>query len=167
MIASLNTTSAGILFYISYKLAADHFRTNSTIRDYLIMTGYGFMLFFTASQVTLSATAYPPFGFATVSFYGLASYLILIGLYLSAISVSEDVELRSYIKNSTMQESRFLHSIGSSSLMERERLVMKKVLSKAKERQREVAEETGVQSSLTEEEIKEYVNKEKEKVERQ
>jgi hypothetical protein len=167
MIASLNTTSAGILFYISYKLAADHFRTNSTVRDYLIMTGYGFMLFFTASQVTLSATAYPPFGFATVSFYGLASYLILIGLYLSAISVSEDVELRSYIKNSTMQESRFLHSIGSSSLMERERLVMKKVLSKAKERQREVAEETGVQSSLTEEEIKEYVNKEKEKVERQ
>jgi hypothetical protein len=59
MIASLNTTSAGILFYISYKLAADNFKNNSTIRDYLILAGYGFMLFFTASQVTLSATAYP------------------------------------------------------------------------------------------------------------
>jgi hypothetical protein len=44
---------------------------------------------------------------------------------------------------------------------------MKKVLSKAKERQQAIAEETGVQSSLTEEEIKEDVKKEEEKVERQ
>jgi hypothetical protein len=56
------------------------------------------MLFFSASQSTLSATAYPPFGFATVSFYGLGLYHILIGPYLSALSVSEDDELRNYIK---------------------------------------------------------------------
>jgi hypothetical protein len=31
-----------------------------------MMAGYGFMLFFSASQATLSATAYPSFGFATV-----------------------------------------------------------------------------------------------------
>jgi len=132
-----------------------------------MMTGYGFMLFFSASQATLSATAYPPFGFATVSFYGLGSYLILIGLYLSALSVSEDDELRNYIKKSTMQESRFLHSIGSSSLAQREREVMNKVLSKAKEQQRLIAESTGVSTSISEEEIKEYVKNTEEKIERQ
>jgi hypothetical protein len=79
-------------------LAAKNFRDSSTIRDYLMMAGYGFMLFFSASQATLSATAYPPFGFATVSFYGLGRYLILIGLYLSALSVSDYDELRNYIK---------------------------------------------------------------------
>jgi len=167
MLASLNTTSGGVLFYISYRLAAKHFRKSSTIRDYLLMTGYGFMVFFSASQATLSATAYPPFGFATVSFYGLGSYLILIGLYLSALSVSEDDELRDYIKKSTMQESRFLHSIGSSSLAERERQVMNKVLSKAKEQQRLITESTGVYTSLSEEEIKEYVKNTEEKIESQ
>jgi hypothetical protein len=167
MLASLNTTSGGVLFYISYRLAAKHFRKSSTIRDYLLMTGYGFMVFFSASQATLSATAYPPFGFATVSFYGLGSYLILIGLYLSALSVSEDDELRDYIKKSTMQESRFLHSIGSSSLAEREREVMNKVLSKAKEQQRLITESTGVSTSLSEEEMKEYVKNTEDKIERQ
>ena len=100
------------------------------------------------------------------SFYGLGSYLILIGLYLSALSVSEDDELRNYIKKSALQESKFLHSIGSSSLAEREREVMTRVLSKAKEQQKMLAENTGVKSSLTEEEIKEYVKTE-EKVERE
>jgi hypothetical protein len=138
---------------------------NSTIRDYLMMAGYGFMLFFSASQATLSATAYPPSRFATVSFYGLGSYLILIGLYLSALSVSEDDELRNYIKKSALQESKFLHNIGSSSLAEREREVMTRVLSKSKEQQQMLTENTGVKSSLTEEEIKEYVKTE-EKVER-
>ena len=80
MVASLNTTSGGIIF-TSPITQAKNFKDNSTIRDYLMMTGYGFMLFFSASQATLSATAYPPFGFATISFYGLGSYLILIGLY--------------------------------------------------------------------------------------
>jgi hypothetical protein len=88
----------------------------------------------------------------------------LIGLYLSALSVSEDDELRNYIKKSALQESKFLHSIGSSSLAEREREVMTRVLSKAKEQQKMLAENTGVKSSLTEEEIKEYVKTE-EKVE--
>jgi hypothetical protein len=165
--ASLNATSGGILFYISYRLAAKNFRNNSTIRDYLIMTGYGFMVFFSASQATLTATAYPPFGFATISFYGIGSYLILIGLYSSALSVSEDDELRNYIKKSTMQESRFLHSIGSSSLAQREREVMDKVLSKTKEQQRLIAESTGVSTSISEEEIKEYVKNTEEKIERQ
>ena len=63
------------------------------------------------------------------SFYGLGSYLILIGHYLLALSVSEDDELRNYIKKSALQESKFLHSIGSSSLAEREREVMTRVLS--------------------------------------
>jgi hypothetical protein len=66
-----------------------------------------------------------------------------------------------------MQESRFLHSIGPSSLAQREREVMNKVLSKAKEQQRLIAESTGVSTSLSEEEIKEYVKNTEEKIERQ
>jgi hypothetical protein len=45
--------------------------------------------------------------------------------------------------------------------------VMNKVLSKAKEQQRLIAESTGVSTSLSEEEIKEYVKNTEEKIERQ
>jgi hypothetical protein len=48
-----------------------------------------------------------------------------------------------------------LHSLGSSSLAEREREVVKRVLSKAKEQRQMLAENTGVKSPVTEEEIKE------------
>jgi hypothetical protein len=54
-----------------------------------------------------------------------------------------------------------LHSIGSSSLAEPEREVVTRILSKAKEQQQMLAENTGVKSSLTEEETKEYVMTEK------
>jgi hypothetical protein len=45
--------------------------------------------------------------------------------------------------------------------------VMNKVLSKAKEQQRLITESTGVSTSISEEEIKEYVKNTEEKIERQ
>ena len=78
------------------------------------MAGFGFMLFFSASQANVITTVYPPFGFATVSSYGIGSYLITLGLYLAGLSVSQDGQLRNMIKSSTLSESKFLHSIGTS-----------------------------------------------------
>ena len=40
----------------------------------------------------------PPFVLVTVSFFGLASYLLLIGIYSSAVSVAEDSNLRRSIE---------------------------------------------------------------------
>jgi hypothetical protein len=51
------------------------------------------MLLFTSNQpLGLTFLSYPPFGLATISFFGLASYLSLIGVYSSAISVANDVK---------------------------------------------------------------------------
>ena len=101
-------------------------------------------------------TVYPPFGFATISSYGLGSYLILLGLYLSALSVSQDEQLRNMIKRSTLSESKFLHSIGTSA-GEREKVIINTVLEKAKQRQETIIEDIGIETSLTEEDIKNYV----------
>ena len=57
-------------------------------------------------------TSYPPFGLIMISFFGLASYLLLIGIYSSAISVAEDSNLRRSIRSFAMKESRLLDSIG-------------------------------------------------------
>ncbi len=155
--ASLNSTFGGILFYLAFRFTSENFKSSELFRDYLLMAGYGFMLFFSATQSSLTSTAYPPFGFATVSSYGLGSYLILIGLYLSALSVSQDNELRSMIRSSTLSESKFLHSIGTSAA-ERQRFLVNSIVGKAKRKQETIAKDIGIETSLREEDIKSYVN---------
>lgn len=146
-----NSTAGGILFYIGFVVATKHFHNNWPIKDYLTICGFGFILFYSAGQTSLSFSPYPPFGFATMSFFGLSTYLILLGLYASAISVSEDIELRKSIKKSTLRESKFLDSMGTAHM---ERELMKRMLLKAKEEQKELVQESGgVKSSLTEQDI--------------
>jgi hypothetical protein len=155
-IASLNSTFGGILFYLAFKLSSESFSRNKVFRNYLLMAGYGFMVFFSATQSNIIATVYPPFGFATVSSFGLGSYLILIGLYLSALSVSQDENLRNMIKRSTLSESKFLNSIGTSAL-ERDKVIVSTVLDKTKRQQEEITKDIGIGTSLSEEDVKEYV----------
>jgi hypothetical protein len=148
---SLNSTAGGILFYIGFVIAARHFHGNLILRDYMIMTGFGFLLFFSAGQSSLTNTLYPPFGLATMSLYGLSTYMILLGLYSSAISVSEDIELRKSIKKSTLRESKFLDSMGTAHM---EKELLKRMVLKVREEQKELAHESGgVKSSLTEDDI--------------
>ena len=65
--------------------------SKGTVRDYLVISGCGMMLLFASNQATsLILVAFPPFGVATVSFFGLACYIILIGIYSSALSVAND-----------------------------------------------------------------------------
>ena len=164
-LASLNATFGGILFYLAFRLTSKDFSSNQVFRDYLIMAGFGFMLFFSGTQGSVITKVYPPFGFATVSTFGLGTYLIVLGLYLSALSVAQDEQLRNMIKKSTLSESKFLHSIGTSA-GERRREIVSTVLEKAKRQQATIVNNIGIRTSLTEEDIKSYVNeveKEKEK----
>jgi len=141
---------------MAFKLSSKNFKGNQVIADYLLIAGYGFILFFSGTQATLVNTAYPPFGFATVSSYGIGSYLLLVGLYLSALSVSEDDELRSMIKKSTLSELKFLHSIGAAAA-EQEKAIVNDVLNKAKKQQEIITDQIGIRTSLSESDIKDYV----------
>jgi hypothetical protein len=154
--SSLNSTAGGILFGIGFMLGAKHFTEKSAIKDYMIISGFGFILFFSAGQSILSVTPYPPFGFATMSFFGLSTYLILMGLYCSAFSVSEDIELRKYIKRSVQHEAKFLHSMGTAHM---EKELLKRIVVKTREEQKELTDESGgVKPSLSEIDIINIVN---------
>lgn len=151
----LSTTVCGILFGAGFWSIAKFVSHTSNVRDYMIITGCGFALFFTAADAGLLQAGYPPFGLADVSFVGLSSFIILVGLYQSAISVAHDVQLRKSIKTSVMNESKLLDSIGTAQMtQETENRLMKMT--------RQVAdvltEESGVQPSLTDVEIKEYLH---------
>src|ERR671917_409534 len=111
---TLNSTAGGILFYIGFLVAAKHFQDDWAIKDYLLICGFGFLLFFNAGQSTLANSLYPPYGLATMSFYGLSSFLILLGLYSSAVSISQDSGLRRLIIKLATNEMNLLRSIGTA-----------------------------------------------------
>jgi hypothetical protein len=87
---------------------------------------------------------------------------VLVGIYSSAISVSEDSELRHSIRSFARKE--LLDSIGSA-YMEQE--IQQKVITFTKQNQHRMAEETGIQSSLTEEDVKDYLQQVIREVEKQ
>jgi hypothetical protein len=151
---SATVPAGAILFGIAFWSVARNMSRN-IVKRYMMISAYGMMLLFSSNQGSgLVLVPYPPFGLVTVSFFGLASYLLLIGIYSSAISVAEDSNLRRSIRSFAMKESRLLDSIGTAQMEEE---IQKKVITFTKRNQDRMAEETGIQSSLTEEDMKEYL----------
>ena len=129
--------------------------SRNIVKQYMMISAYGMMLLFSSNQAAgLVLAPYPPFGLATVAFFGLASYLIFIGIYSSALSVAEDSTLRQSIRRFAIKESKLLDSIGTA---EMERQIQRKVIAFTKRNQDKMMEETGIASSLTEEDVKEYL----------
>jgi len=112
------------------------------------------LLFISNQAVLLVNIIYPPFGIVTVSLMGLSSYLLLLGVYSSAISVAEDTNLRQSIRNFTLRQSRLLDSIGSAEVQQE---LERRVMELTKQNQDRIVEETGIESSLTEEDMKQYL----------
>jgi hypothetical protein len=153
---SLSKPVGGILFGIAFWSIARSV-SRSAVRDYMFLSAYGIMLLFTSNQATVLITApYPPFGLATISFMGLSSYLILVGVYSSAISVAQDVNLRQSIRESIEQKSTLLDKIGTS---EMEQEIRKRVTKIIRDTSYQTEEKTGIQTSLEEHDIREYLNK--------
>jgi hypothetical protein len=144
----------GALFGIAFWSVARNIGRNA-VKRYMMISAYGMMLLFSSNQATgLALVPYPPFGLATVSFFGLSSFLIVIGIYSSAISVAEDSQLRKSIRRYAMEESRLLDSIGMAQM---EREIEKRVVVLAKRNQDKMTEETGIQSYLSEDDVKQYL----------
>jgi hypothetical protein len=152
---NLSKPVGGILFGIAFWIIARSVR-HSALKDYLMISGYGLLLLFTSNQAAvLINSPYPPFGMATISFVGLSSYLVLVGIYSSAISVAEDSRLRQSIRKMILKESKLLDSIGSA---EMEQQIQKRVIAMTKQNEDVLANETGVEPSLSEVEVKQYLH---------
>jgi signal transduction histidine kinase len=146
----------GIFFGIAFWMAARRISRDNIVRKYLIISAYGLILLFISIQINgIIVTSYPPFGLVTTMFIGLSSYMVLVGIYSSAVSISQDVSLRKLIRKSAIEESKLLISIGSSQI---EQKIERRAINVAKEQQDALTQSTGVHSSLTEHDMKQYVS---------
>jgi Tfp pilus assembly PilM family ATPase len=100
---------------------------------------------------------YPPFGFATSSTSGLSAFLILIGLYSSAVSVSQDSKLRQSIKKIATKDVDLLSSIGTAQMEQEIQRTVNSMKNVVEEQEKELEEQTGIEANLGEDEMKNYL----------
>ena len=151
----LSKSLGGILFAIAFFDVAKHMQ-HSTIKKYMIISACGFILFFVSNQAaaTFIRVSYPPFGIASISAIGLSSFLILLGIYSSVISASQDVKLRRLIEKSVTEQSDLLKGL-TRGQMDQE--LQKRVTVITRINSDKLTEETGISPSLTENEVKQYM----------
>jgi hypothetical protein len=144
---------AGFLFGAPFFIIAKRIPSNA-LKEYLIITAWGLIIFNVTTSGNVLNAAYPPFGFSNVMFQVTACYLIFVGLYSSAISISGDTKLRQTIKRSLLDESKLLDSLGSAQMKQE---TMSRISKIVEEQKQSLTEQTGVQSSTDETEIKQYL----------
>ncbi|MGA7543101.1 MAG: hypothetical protein WBW34_08580 [Nitrososphaeraceae archaeon] len=159
LIFSLSRIAGGILFGIAFWTIARHLPDNTAVKSYMVIAAYGLILFYISNQAGSSlfqlGGVYPPFGLLTIAIIGLSSYLMLVGIYSSAISVAQDSRLRRAIRKSVEQQSSLLDKIGTAQMQQE---IENRVLSTIKSQAENLRSESGIDTSLDENEIKEYMN---------
>jgi hypothetical protein len=154
LIFSFAGIMSGIIFGAAFLSVARTLRKGSDLRNHMIIAAYGFLLFYISGSAMASQAAYPPYGIVSISFIGISCYLIYTGLYSSAVTVSQDTTLRLSIRKSLDEQAKFLHSVGSAHM---EQELQSTVMKIAKKHLDVLTEKTGVESSMTESDIKEYM----------
>jgi hypothetical protein len=155
LIPQYSKVVGAILFGITFWTLARKLGHRSTVKDYMIMSAYGLVLLFASNQaILLVDSPYPPFGLVTISFMGLTSYLVLVGIYSSAISIAQDAELRQSIRKYAIKESKLLDSIGTAQMQQE---IERKVIDMTSRNKMSMKEQTGIESSLDENDIKQYL----------
>jgi hypothetical protein len=124
----------------------------------MTISAYGVILLFSSNQITsLILAHYPPFGLASISFLGRGSYLLLVGIYSSAISVANDINLRRSMRQTMERESVMLDKIATSQMQTEIQNRITNIAKHFSEQTKYIFEKTGVESSMQEDEIKEYL----------
>ena len=113
---SLSKPIGGLLFGVAFWKISRIVSYERNIRAYMFISGWGIFLIFSANQATTQiVAAYPPFGLATITVLVTAAFLMLLGIYNSAILVSTNNELRKSIYKHAV-ESRLLRLIGHAEM---------------------------------------------------
>jgi len=154
LMLEVSTPFGGILFGLAFMLVVRRIQ-NANVKGYLVISGIGLLLLLISYRPQEIITGpFPPFGLLSASFMGLSSYLVFFGIYSSAISVSQDSKLRASIRKSVEAEVNFIGNIGSAEMTN---TVTERVLRTVKAVSEKIPRDTGISTSLTDVEIKDYV----------
>jgi hypothetical protein len=147
LIFRAGTIGSSVLFGLAFYIITRELGALK-VRDYLIISAMGIIMIGIANEISALQQTY---GAAAHSLVLLASYLFSMGLYYSAVSVSQDSSLRKMVRKSM---SDLVDRIGTAQM---EKDIEKKVMKVVEDNKKEMEEHTGISPSITDENIKEYL----------
>lgn len=162
---SLMFTLSGILFAISFWFVAKRL-PDSSIKTFLKITAYGFALLYVSNNVDVSIAPYPPFGINSLSLLPLATYFVLFGLYSSALSLSQDINLRNHLRAIAKSDNNLLSSIGTAQMETEIKRAVGELKDVADEEEKELAEQSGIETPIADNEVEDYLRQVIEEVSR-
>jgi hypothetical protein len=98
----------------------------------MIISGWGIFLIFSAKAEVQIAGPYPPFGLATITILSIAAFLMLVGIYNSAVLVSASNDLRKSIYKYAL-ESKLLGQIGRAEMENEQQRTVTKITNEKKD----------------------------------
>jgi hypothetical protein len=155
--SSLRAVAGGGLLGFAFWSVSNALGPNKAVMSYLRLCAYGFILNSVAVVGSISAAPYPPFGIVSMSILTLSTYLIILGLYSTAVSISQDVKLRQYVRKLTRENLGFLSNIGQAQMEREIQSKASDLESVVKEQRIKLEKESGIQSSVQEQDIKQYL----------
>jgi hypothetical protein len=100
------------LFSLSF-LIASTVVPNDSVKKSLLISCIGMTILFSSVEITpLQYKVFPPFGLITEAFIPLGAFLLLVGIFTSAVNVSQDGELRRDFRKSAIAQLNLLRTIG-------------------------------------------------------
>ena len=145
----------GIMFGVPFWIVARTLPIGSTLRNYMVLAAFGLIFLQLASTAGVYGATFPPFGLVSVMTTPVSIYLILIGIYYSAVSISRDSRLRKSIRKYAMNEARLMDSVGTSHMLQQ---LEKKAIDASKKGSEILIKETGVIPSLSDDDVKIYLH---------
>ncbi|HKI08976.1 MAG TPA: hypothetical protein VKA09_11315 [Nitrososphaeraceae archaeon] len=142
-----------IMFGIAFWIIVRNLDPILDVRNFMIVAGIGYVFLFTSNQASSIVVApYPPYGLTTFLFFALSSYLVLTGIYGSAISLAEDSRLRKTVRNYVQQ--KLLDDIALASV---QREIYDRSTKIFREYKDDLYENSGLSTSLNDDEVRSYV----------
>ncbi|MFL6329301.1 MAG: ATP-binding protein [Nitrososphaeraceae archaeon] len=144
------TIGSSVLFGLAFYIITRNL-SSTKVKDYLTIAAIGIATIGIANEVSALQQTY---GVAAHSLVLLSSYLFTIGLYSSAISISQDNSLRQSIRKSAIEVAKLVDVLGAPKI---EQEIQRRILNTVNKQRQVLREQTGVDSSLTEYDIKQYL----------
>ncbi|MFL6483831.1 MAG: hypothetical protein ACJ70Z_03840 [Nitrososphaera sp.] len=142
-------TAGSIMFGVAFLVIARKAEPKK-IRDYFTIAAIGAMMM----SITLAPSALQEtFGVAGRSLMLLASFMLCAGFYLSAVHLAQDARLRKLIKTSAGSKL-----FGAMAVAQLGQETEKKVLDIIEKEREIIKEQTGIQPSLEQKDVKTYLN---------
>jgi len=105
----------GLLFGIVFWISANKMK-HTDLQVLLKTAAIGITILFGATALPSTIISIPPFGLLSLTFVGLAAYMLLIGIFLLSIRLSRDSFIRKEIYNLAEEQFKLFKNIGISQM---------------------------------------------------